>query len=185
VSSKIKSLSNVEDLILIVLYAANGKSKGKLWLQKEIFELSKLCEIEELEFKAYDYGPYSESIQNYIDSLQNSEYIKDLELTENGKKIASELWNNINNEEKTLIKEIVNFFESLEKDELLLYIYVKSPAMAEKSEVKDKILKNRVKIALDMLKNEKISIGLAAKLAGLNIEEIKKEAIGIKPFVAE
>ena len=53
----------------------------------------------------------------------------------------------------------------------------------KKRKVEDKILQRRKEIALKMLK-EKISLGLAAKLAGISYFEMLDEAIkhGIKPF---
>jgi predicted HTH domain antitoxin len=61
------------------------------------------------------------------------------------------------------------------------------PDTAEKSDERDRILKNRKKIALKMLRDGKVSLSLAAKLAGLSVEEMTEEAIkhGIKPFDAQ
>jgi predicted HTH domain antitoxin len=56
--------------------------------------------------------------------------------------------------------------------------------MTDKSDIREKIMKRRKEIALKMLKEEKISISLAAKLAGLSIKELLEIARkqGIKPF---
>jgi predicted HTH domain antitoxin len=177
-------LSIVEKYILMLLYAHEGKCKGKLWLQKEMFELAKVFKdlAEELDFAAFDYGPYSEALAEYNDMLENSGFIKDLSLTDKGYEVAKQLWENF--KDKEIIKATSEFLESLDEDELLLYVYVTSPEYAEKSDVKEKIMRKRKEIALKMLREKKISLGLAAKLAGLSYFEMLDEVIkrGIKPF---
>jgi predicted HTH domain antitoxin len=185
----IKNLSNielsiVEKYILMLLYAHEGKCKGNLWFHKEMFELAKVFKdlAEELDFTAFDYGPYSEALVEYKDMLENSGFIKDLSLTDKGYEVAKQLWENF--KDKEIIRATSEFLESLDEDELLLYVYVTSPESAEKSDVKEKIMRKRKEIALKMLREKKISLGLAAKLAGLSYFEMLDEAIkhGIKPF---
>jgi predicted HTH domain antitoxin len=149
-----------------------------------MFELAKVFKdlAEELDFAAFDYGPYSEALAEYNDMLENSGFIKDLSLTDKGYEVAKQLWENF--KDKEIIKATSEFLESLDEDELLLYVYVTSPEYAEKSDVKEKIMRKRKEIALKMLREKKISLGLAAKLAGLSYFEMLDEAIkrGIKPF---
>jgi predicted HTH domain antitoxin len=194
-------LSIVEKYILMLLYAHEGKCKGKLWFQKEMFKLAEVFkELKRLNFKSSSYGPYSETLEKYINKLEESGLIKDLSLTEKGYEIAKPLWENF--KEREIIKANVDFLESLDEDELLLYIYVTSSETTKKSnfkkkilrilgmfaikkrKVEDSILQRRKEIALKMLKEKKISLGLAAKLAGLSYFEMLDEAIkhGIKPF---
>jgi len=182
-------LSATERIILMLLYSSRGKVRGKLWFQKEMFELSKAFEElrEELDFNAYSYGPFSEALDEYRDMLENSGLIENLKLTREGLSIAQRIWEQSSDREKKIVKKIADFLESLDDDELLLYIYVTSPGMAEKSEIREKILRRRVQIALKMLRKGKVSLGLAAKLADLPLNEIRKKAIeaGIKPFDIE
>jgi hypothetical protein len=194
-------LSIVEKYILILLYAHEGKCKGNLWFQKEMFKLAEVFkELKRLNFKSSSYGPRSETLEKYMSRLEESGLIKDLSLTEKGYEIAKPLWEKF--KEKEIIKAKVDFLETLDEDELLLYIYVTSYEASKKSNVKNKILgilgilaikkrnvedsilQRRKEIALKMLKEEKISLGLAAKLAGLSYFEMLDEAIkhGIKPF---
>jgi predicted HTH domain antitoxin len=191
-------LSIVEKYILMLLYAHEGKCKGKLWLQKEMFMLIEVFkELKRLNFKSSSYGPYSETLEKYISKLEESGLIKDLSLTEKGYEIVKQLWENF--KEREIIKANVDFLESLDEDELLLYIYVTSSKESnfkkiilrilgilaiKKRKVEDSILQRRKEIALKMLKEKKISLGLAAKLAGLSYFEMLDEAIkhGIKPF---
>jgi len=194
-------LSIVEKYILMLLYAHEGKCKGNLWFQKEMFKLAEVFkELKRLNFKSSSYGPHSETLEKYMSRLEESGLIKDLSLTEKGYEIAKPLWEKF--KEKEIIKAKVDFLETLDEDELLLYIYVTSYEASKKSNVKNKILgilgilaikkrnvedsilQRRKEIALKMLKEEKISLGLAAKLAGLSYFEMLDEAIkhGIKPF---
>jgi predicted HTH domain antitoxin len=177
-------LSIVEKYILMLLYAHEGKCKGNLWFQKEMFELTKAFKElnEELDFAAFDYGPYSETLNRHKNILENSGFIKDLSLTNKGYEVSKQLWENF--KEKEIIKATSEFLEILDEDELLLYIYVTSPESAEKSNIKEKIMRKRKGIALKMLRKKKISLGLAAKLAGISYFEMLDEAIkhGIKPF---
>jgi predicted HTH domain antitoxin len=185
----------------MLLYAHEGKCKGNLWFQKEMFKLAEVFkELKRLNFKSSSYGPHSETLEKYMSRLEESGLIKDLSLTEKGYEIAKPLWEKF--KEKEIIKAKVDFLETLDEDELLLYIYVTSYEASKKSNVKNKILgilgilaikkrnvedsilQRRKEIALKMLKEEKISLGLAAKLAGLSYFEMLDEAIkhGIKPF---
>jgi uncharacterized protein YwgA len=169
----------------MLLYAGEG-AKGKLWFQKEVFILSRAFEeiAEELDFEAFGYGPYSEVLEEYRNALENSGLIRETNLTEEGKIIAAVLWEAASDREKEIIKATTEFFESLEKDELLLYISVVYPDMVEKNKKIDRILKQREKIALKMLCNEKVSLSLAAMLAGLSVEEMIEKAIkkGFNPL---
>ncbi len=179
-------LSPVERAILLLLCATGGKVSGKLWFQKEMFELSKAFKnlAEDLDFNAYSYGPFSEALEEYRDMLENSGLIKNLKLTDKGREIAEKIWAAADAREIKIVKGTADFLETLSDDELLLFIYVTSPEMAESSDVRDHILKKRVEVALKILKENKISVSLASKLAGLSITELSEEAIkrGIRPF---
>ncbi|MCQ5340628.1 MAG: UPF0175 family protein [Candidatus Methanomethylicia archaeon] len=181
----VKKLSVIEKYILMLLYVAK-KTKGRLWFHKEMFLLSKVFNelAEELDFESYSFGPYSEALEEYRDMLENSGLIKKLELTEEGLRLAEELWKHEKEKRKEIIREIVEFLENLDEDELFLYIYVNYPEIADKSDIREKIMKRRKEIALKMLKEGKVSISLAAKLAGLSVEELLEIARrhGIKPF---
>jgi predicted HTH domain antitoxin len=182
--------SITEKYILMLLYAAGGKVRGKLWFEKEMFELSKAFSelADELEFNAYSYGPFSEALDEYVDMLENSGLItfenSKLKLTDRGFELAKIVWNSASERERSIVESTVKFLEELELDELLLYIYATHPEMAEKSDVKDKILRKREEIALRMLEKGKISLNLAAKLANMPETELIERAIkhGIKPF---
>lgn len=186
----INELSQAEKYVLLLLYAGNKGVKGSLWFQKEMFELTKSFKelAEELDFSAYSYGPFSESLLEIKDMLENSGLITKSEnrliLTEDGEKIAEILWKKTKNKIKKIILEIKNFFEGLDWEELLLYIYVTSPKMTDKSVKYNEIMSKRFKIALRMLLENKVSLEKAAKLAGLPLKKFRQYVInmGIKLF---
>jgi uncharacterized protein YwgA len=175
---ELKMLSPLEKYILMLLYAGGG-TKGQLWFQKEIFVLSRAFEelAEETDFEAFGYGPYSEAVEECRNALENSGFVIGTRLTEEGKSIAKMLWEAASDLEKEIIKATAEFFESLSREELLLYICVMYPSMVEKSREIDRILKRREKIALKMLYDEKVSLSLAATLAGLSVEEMMEIAL--------
>ncbi|RLI96980.1 MAG: hypothetical protein DRP00_04630 [Candidatus Aenigmatarchaeota archaeon] len=186
-------LSEAEKYVLMLLYAKKRGVKGSLWFQKEMFELSKSFEelAEELDFSAYSYGPWSESLLEVKDMLENSGLIVQREdrmlvLTKEGEEIARTLWCRADEKTRALIIETKSFLEDLEWDELLLYIYVTSPGMADKSVKYRDVISRRIDIALKMFLKGKVSMEMAAKLAGLPVIEFRKLAIakGAKPFIA-
>jgi uncharacterized protein YwgA len=137
----------------------------KAMVPKEMFKLAEVFkELKQLDFKSSSYGPYSETLEKYINKLEKSGLIKDLSLTEKGYEIVKQLWENFN--EREIIKANVDFLESLDEDELLLYIYVTSSKESnfkkilrilgmfaiKKRKVEDNILQRRKEIALKMLK---------------------------------
>lgn len=76
----------------------------------------------------------------------------------------------------------MNWCEIIEKmteEELALYVYVAY------HDVLKKALERRIEIAISLMEKGVISVGLAAKLAGMNvrdfISELKRR--GIKPYV--
>src|SRR5579875_925012 len=190
IEKDLENLSMIDKFIIMLLYAAGGRTRGKLWLQKEIYVLSKAFKdlAGKLDFYPYDYGPFSEAVSEHLDMLKNSGIItKDGKgLSEYGLKLAKEAWEKEDEYKRGIVKETSDFMEKLDEDELLLYVYTVH-GMAENSEVKKRILGNRVEIALRMLEKGKISLGLAAKLADLPVAKMMEEAIkrGIKPFDVE
>jgi len=181
-----EKLSAVEKYVLMLLYAAGGKARGKLWLHKEVFALSKAFSdlADELDFEAYSYGSFSEALDQYGDVLERSGLIEDLRLTDRGLELAKRLWELESDDKKEVVKGIAEFFEKLDRDELLLYTYVNYPEASEESDVRERVVRKRKEIALKMLREGKVSVSLAAQLAGLPVEEFIEMAVkrGVKPF---
>jgi len=81
-------------------------------------------------------------------------------------------------------EETEKFLKELDYEELILYL-INNPKLFKG--IKKEVMEKRKEIALRMLKEKKISLGLASKLAGVNYFEMYDEAIknGIKPFSVE
>jgi len=180
--SKISEEMGIEEWTLSILYASKQKAlKSKIHIQKALFLASKyISELEEeLEFKAYRLGPYSEEIEDIIEILESSNCItkneKGIILTNKGLTKAKKIWEKLEEDKKIILKNIVELINNLDKDELLLYIYTKYD-FEEKSDVINKLLRKRKFIALKMLKKGVISTSLAAKIAGIPLREFIKYA---------
>ena len=139
---------------------------------------------EELDFEAYSYGPFSEALDEYRDVLERSGLIEDLKLTDRGLELAKRLWELESDDKKEVIEGIVELFEKLDRDELLLYTYINYPEASQEGDVRERVMRRRKEIALRMLREGKASLSLAARLAGLPVEEFIEMAVerGIKPF---
>jgi len=188
------NMPDVEDWILLTLHLSlDKKMKSELHLQKALFiasqHLKRLKEI--LEFKPYRLGPYSDTLKEKLEVLENSNAIivnerKELILTKEGEEKIKSKKPTFSKEEIEYLSNISNFVNTLSEKELLLYIYVVYGAY-EKSDVFNELLKRRKEIAIEMLKKGAISTSLAAKLAGLSLPRFIKllKQKGIKPYKAD
>ncbi len=183
ISKILNSLTGPEqqDWILSILYLSPGKRvRSKIHLQKALFIASQYMKrvSESFEFIPYKYGPWSDQVVDVLEMLSNAGKIEleegrgvklvDLEAGEKAVQLLSR-------EEVQMLKEIMSLVDELNEEELLLYIYVNF-GFAEKSEAADVLEKERrFKIAVRMLRKGVISIGMAAKLAGMPYEEFLRK----------
>jgi len=74
----------------------------------------------------------------------------------------------------------------MSEDELLLYTYIVH-GYKEKSDIINKLLQRRIPIAISLVRKNLVSISLAAKIAGMSLQEFIKflKKKGIKPYIAE
>ena len=96
-------------------------------------------------------------------------------LTDIGKDIAHSVLKDTSKSELDLVEDVKNFFSSLSKDQLLLFIYISYPNMAEDSIEFKELLPRRREIAISMYRQEKISVGKTAELAGVSVSEMIEE----------
>ncbi len=176
----------VEDYIVSLL-GSKEKSCPTIWhLQKELFIFTKMNPKAKPLFnfvKHYE-GPFSQIVQ---DSLKEPVYYEDafdtkpngeICLTDEGKKIFSDLRNRYMHDEKFIrllhsFKLIRDIYDKLTKEELLFLIYVTYPEYIEFSNIYDRLVKNeekRMRLSRNLLKK------------GLITEDRYKELIG---FVVE
>ena len=174
-----------EDIVkrsLLLLLNANDNMpvKGRIRVMKELFLISKnMPELEEkADFEAYSYGPNSDEVSNALEELcvinLKNEADDGYTLTDSGKEIADIIKDNTTNNELEMIEDMKRLSNDLTLDELLALVYYTYPEMALKSLVKDKIGNKRERIALNLLKKGKISIGKASEIAGMPMTSFYK-----------
>jgi uncharacterized protein YwgA len=132
-------------LLLSLLYEAKNKLiTGKTRLQKLLFLLQEeQIKSQVFTFKAYKYGPYSEEVDNTIESLSFKDFIKvdnsAVSLSNRGKELIE---TKLESKYSTIIekaKAITSNFGSLNDELLLLYVYTKYPQYTIKLEIKDEM----------------------------------------------
>jgi predicted HTH domain antitoxin len=179
------------DIVLALLYALRGRSVSRIHIQKALYlasrRLDRLRDV--LEFTRYRMGYWSEEVHDVLTQLLDNGDVKVVNgliaPTEQGLDRAREAWELLDETEKSVLSEVVDFVSQLSEDELLLYVYVVYGGY-EKSDVLERLLRRRKQLALSMHSRGAISIDMAAKIAGLTIPEfieyLRKK--GIKPFKA-
>ncbi len=177
-----QDFDDVEKLLLFSLGVFNKPIKNKLVLQKLLFLISNVFKDYKnvLEFQPHLFGPYSEEADNYIENLISLGLVKKeskgYALTNEGKKVYLNL--KVKDELVDVVKDFKLFLNDLSSDELLAFIYVTYPGFVEESAKWNDIKKNRIDIAISLLKKGKVSFGKAAQIAGLDVssfENVLKE----------
>ncbi|MEM0005054.1 MAG: UPF0175 family protein [Desulfurococcaceae archaeon] len=179
------------DIVLALLHALRGRSVSRIHIQKALYlasrRLDRLRDV--LEFARYRMGYWSEDVHDVLEQLLDNGDVKVVNgliaPTEQGLDRAREAWGLLDETEKSVLSEVVDFVSQLSEDELLLYIYVVYGGY-EKSDVLERLLRRRKQLAFSMYNKGAISIDMAAKIAGLTIPEFIEylRRRGIKPFEA-
>lgn len=190
----IESLGIVEPLewVLALLYAFGGRAPSKLHIQKALFVASRYIDglMEVLEFKAYRMGPWSEEVE---DAMENAVYSGLLVASRNGVALtprgiadAKSVWERLSDKDREVLKKVADFLSRMSEDELLLYVYTVY-GYSEKSDVITKLLERRKELAIGMLRKGLVSVELAAKIAGIPLQDfvsyLRKKKV--KPYIAE
>jgi len=146
------ALTPTESIILTLLFSP-GKNKkaepirGKISVAKQIFILWKnpilSKRLDDIEFEPYDFGPWSDTIEVAIDELKARDLIKGTgtdpiiySLTNKGKNDAMHLWNELSDQEKSIIIDVKRNLNSLTTKNLLRIIYSAYPEYAKESKYK-------------------------------------------------
>jgi uncharacterized protein YwgA len=173
---------NLVDRVILLLLRAQDRSAvpGRLFLQKEVYALHRgLSDLAtELSFDSHLLGPHSDVLETECEQMELSGFVDSTggvyKLTETGSHIADELARRFPLEDTKLIEETKQLFNDLAPDELLALIYLgdeDSGFEAESAEYQ-KIKRNRVPLALRLLKKNKVSTSKAAKIAGLSVDDL-------------
>lgn len=171
----------IEKHLLLLLYAEGPKKcqeepvKGDIWLQKELFLISRNVDELKEEFESYLLGPFSEAVYEYEEQLKVSDYMiqdkEGLKLTEKGRHIASKLWETTNEKERQMIVDVKTFLNDLRRDELLVFIYSTFSEFTDNSIIKEEIEDKRLPVAISLFKKYKVSLERASKIANVPLQK--------------
>jgi len=186
-SALASQLEKMERFFFMLLYAPIDGSlsvpvQGETWLQKEMYALSRIFpDIEEdADFEAYHYGSFSESVDEVKDQYKNSKYVTrdpqgQLQLSAKGLELAEEVWRAATFEERRAVQGVKQAYNDMGRDELLLFMYGTYPETAENSDVRERIMANRRRLALNLYKKGKVSYQKAAELAGMRLDDFMQQ----------
>ena len=170
-------LDPVERYLLLLLYAPDATDKftrpirGKTWLQKEMFLLSKLVQrlAERTEYDPYHLGAYSPIVDEIEEQFYISEYVErvgdSIKLSLEGRKLAEEVWQRADESDKRIVAGVKTLLNDLPQLELLGFIYSEYPETAVESEKRDEVEARRVEIAIALLIKGKVPLEKAAEIA--------------------
>jgi len=172
---------------LYILFLLNSLNQqpilGKTKLMKELFFISNnVPSLEKLfSFEADNYGPSSDVVSRFLEDLTLFEIISlnnkskssssdyfEYSLTDFGKRILESIKDKAVDTE--LIEDMKILFSGLSTDEALALTYFSFPETTVESLVKGRIEKNRVKLALNLYKKNKVSLTKASHIAGIPID---------------
>lgn len=160
---RIDQIDRRTDVVFILFHHAES-IHGVTKLQKLLFLIEEETEFFEeyeddleFEFKAHKMGPFSKHVYEEIRFLQQLNAIrtepmengnegkddltnKVFHITPKGKKIASELANQLEAHYNEELAELVEKYNDMKLRELLNYVYSEYPSFTTESEIKDEIL---------------------------------------------
>jgi len=161
--------------LLLAQAEGGGPIRGKLWLQKEMFLLSRaIPELEsELSYEASLKGPMSEALEWDVDQLvsvdllyrEGSSYL----LTSSGDVCAKVASREVRPGALKAIGEVKQLLNDLTKDELLAFIYFLYPDMTSESEELRDLLPKREELAVRLFEKGKVGLEKGARVAGVDV----------------
>jgi len=191
----IDQLDTVERYLLLLLYAPDHTDifarpvRGRTWLQKEMFLLSKLTgELEEkTEYDPNIMGSYSQIVDEVEDQFYISEYEErvgdTMKLSLEGKKLAEEVWLRADDREKRIVAGVKTLLNDMTQLELLGFIYTEYPETAVNSEKKTEVEAKRLEIAISLFQKGKVPLDKAAQVAKQStdvfLQVLKKRGVDI------
>lgn len=174
----LRTLTDIQSIIILLANAGNIPIKGRTWLQKEMFLLAERIEQirEDASYEADLMGPYSDVIEEELTQLENLGIVSiddnKISITQSGKQIAKILEKKEPVEVLQYIKDYKEFLNDLSQDELLCFVYSSRPDMTEESVKYEKLKPKMEKVLLDLVMKEKISKSRAAELLNKDLEYI-------------
>ena len=169
-ASVMRSLNSMEKLMLYTAGSNTQELKSKVKMQKVLFLVSKALPQafgDELRFEANKKGPYSQTVDDYLNALQDVGLINlpSCALTEKGQAVVDDV---VPREPlKGIVDSMKDVVVHLSEDELLLMIYNDYPEYRRNSEEWARIIDIRWDLAERMLSKHIVSVARAAELAGV------------------
>lgn len=175
-------LDLVERYFLLLLYAPDATDKfaspirGKTWLQKEMFLLSKLRNelAQRTEYDAHHLGAFSLVVDEIEEQFRISEYVErvgdSIKLSLEGRKLAEGVWQRAGDEDQHVVAGVKTLLNDLPQLELLGFIYSEFPETAVHSEKRNEVEIRRVEIAVSLLLKGKIPLEIAAGMARQTVQ---------------
>ena len=169
-SSVLRSLNSLEKLMLYAAGSNDKELKSKVKMQKILFLVSEALPKAfggELSFEAHKKGPYSQTVDDYLNALQDAGLmdLPSCTLTDTGQAVADAVV------PREPLREIVDSMKDvvvhLSEDEMLLMIYNDYPEYRRNSEEWARISAIRRSLAERMLSKHVVSVARAAELAGV------------------
>jgi len=182
-SRVLDTVSEIQELIILLARANDSPIRGKLWLQKELFLLSdRLEEIrEQSEYEPYLLGPHSDTVDEELSQLEDIGVISfdanKIYLTNFGQEIAKKLEKTVGNKNPQLIDlihEYKEFLNDMTSDELLCYVYSAYPDMTEESVEYHNLKPKMENTIFRLVEKNKISASRAAELLKKNKSDVIK-----------
>lgn len=174
-SSVLRSLNSMEKLMLYTAGSNNQELRSKVKMQKVLFLVSEALPKAfggELQFEAHKKGPYSQTVDDYLNALQDAGLMNlpSCTLTETGQTVADVV---VPREPlRGVVDSMKDIVVHLTEDEMLLMIYTDYPEYRRNSEEWDRIRSIRRSLAERMLLKHVVSVARAAELAGVSEQQL-------------
>ncbi len=173
-----RRLSLVQRYALLLVRAnAREPIRGRLWLQKEMFLLSRgnADLAEEAEYEPSLMGGLSDVLDWHVDQLEvigllrteKASYV----LTGAGEDCAGKLAREIPDSDLRQIEEVKKLLNDLPKDELLAFLYFLYPEMTVESHELARLMPRRKELAVRLFKRGKVGLEKGAEIAGVPVQE--------------
>lgn len=165
-------LNDEEKLVLYAIGAVdNSPLKSRIKIQKLMFLISNVFKDFQglLHFEPHLFGPYSETLDNVLESLIRLGYVQSIgsnfRLTNSGLNAYSSL--KPKPELARVIDDFKRFLNDLNDEEVLAFVYVSYPKYISESVKWDELKPRRKDFAISLFRRNKVSFSKAAEIAGL------------------
>ena len=166
--------------LVVLLAASNGCEpiRGRTKLQKMVFMLTHRRGWEDgpCGYVVGDCGPHSDIVEEEAGRLEEAGILcadgDTISVTQLGREVAGRIADEEDRRTLARIDEYKDVFNDLTTDELLAYVYSAYPGMATGSAAYDRIMPDRERHVMSMLKKGKITSGRASELLGLTLEDV-------------